>query len=41
MRASQVADRGGSYDPPTFDSGQPRLEVTDVAAALESLDRAD
>jgi hypothetical protein len=41
MRASHAADRGSNYEPPTFDSGRPRLDVTDVAAALESLDRAD
>jgi hypothetical protein len=26
------------YDPPTFDTGRPRLDVTDVAAALAVLD---
>ncbi len=41
MRAAHATDRGGSYEPPVFDSGRPRLDVTDVAAALESLDRAD
>ena len=39
MRAAQQAHRTGTYEPPTFDSGRPRLDVTDVAAALESLDR--
>jgi hypothetical protein len=41
MHASHAADRRSNYEPPTFDSGRPRLDVTDVAAALESLDRAD
>lgn len=27
------------YDPPTFDTGEPLVDVTDVAAALEVLDR--
>lgn len=26
------------YDPPTFDTGAPLVDVTDVAAALELLD---
>ncbi len=26
------------YEPPTFDTGEPLLDVTDVAAALEVLD---
>lgn len=26
------------YDPPTFDTGRPLIDVTDVAAALEVLD---
>jgi hypothetical protein len=41
MRASQHPRPTGAYEPPAFDSGRPRLDVTDVAAALESLDRAD
>lgn len=28
------------YEPPVFDSGTPLVDVTDVAAALEALDRA-
>jgi hypothetical protein len=40
MRASQRSDGTSSYEPPAFDSGRPLLDVTDVAAALESLDRA-
>jgi hypothetical protein len=27
------------YEPPVFDSGQPLIDVTDVAAALDVLDR--
>jgi hypothetical protein len=41
MRAFQSDDRIEAYEPPVFDSGRPRLDVTDVAAALESLDGAD
>jgi plasmid stability protein len=29
-----------AYDPPTFDTGQPLLDVTDVADALELVDRS-
>jgi hypothetical protein len=28
------------YEPPVFDTGAPLLDVTDVAAALDVLDRA-
>lgn len=28
------------YEPPVFDTGAPRVDVTDVAAALEILDGA-
>jgi hypothetical protein len=41
MRAFQARHRIDAYEPPVFDSGRPRLDVTDVAAALESLDGAD
>ena len=41
MRESQSAAPASVYEPPTLDSGRPRLDVTDVAAALESLDRGD
>jgi hypothetical protein len=41
MRASLRPEPAGGYKPPTFESGRPRLDVTDIAAALESLDRAD
>ena len=30
-----------AYEPPVFDSGRPLLDVTDVAGALESLDRVE
>jgi hypothetical protein len=40
IRASQAGGRIDAYEPPVFDSGRPRLDVTDVAAALESLDGA-
>lgn len=30
-----------SYQPPTFDTGRPLLDVTDVAAALELLSDTD
>ncbi|MBM4407927.1 MAG: CopG family transcriptional regulator [Chloroflexi bacterium] len=43
MREGLRASRGGSrlprYEPPTFDTGSPLVDVTDVAAALEVLDR--
>jgi hypothetical protein len=29
-----------AYEPPTFDTGEPLVDVTDVAAALDVLDRA-
>jgi hypothetical protein len=41
MRASQRPEPTGTYEPPAFDTGRPRLDVTDVAAAVESLDRAE
>ena len=40
MRAAWCREPGGTYEPPAFESGRPRLDVTDVADALESLDRA-
>jgi hypothetical protein len=41
LRTTRERARAGAYEPPAFDSGRPLLDVTDVAAALESLDRAD
>jgi hypothetical protein len=35
-RAKPAADL---YEPPRFDTGQPLVDVTDVACALEVLDR--
>jgi plasmid stability protein len=32
-------ERMPAYDPPTFDTGQPLVDVTDVAEVLELLDR--
>ena len=40
LRYSREAASPSAYEPPVFDSGRPLLDVTDVAAALESLDRA-
>lgn len=31
--------RAAPYEPPTFESGEPLVDVTDVAAAIEVLDR--
>jgi hypothetical protein len=41
IRAARAGARIGAYEPPEFDSGRPLLDVTDVAAALESLDRGE
>jgi hypothetical protein len=41
LRSSREAVTGTAYEPPVFDTGRPLVDVTDVAAALESLDRAD
>jgi hypothetical protein len=41
MRQARRDARVGAYEPPTVDTGRPLLDVTDVADALESLDRAD
>lgn len=38
LRAEHEASRPTPYDPPTFDTGRPLVDVTDVAAALELLD---
>lgn len=40
LRAANTRSTLEPYDPPTFDTGAPRLDVTDVAAALDALDRA-
>jgi hypothetical protein len=41
MRQARSDVRVGAYEPPTVDTGRPLLDVTDIADALESLDRAD
>jgi hypothetical protein len=30
-----------AYEPPTFDTGRPLADITDVSAALDALDAAD
>ena len=40
LRAEREAGRPSSYEPPVVDTGRPRVDVTDVAAALEVLDAA-
>lgn len=39
LRALRREAEPQPYDPPTFDSGRPLIDVTDVAEALESLER--
>jgi hypothetical protein len=41
LRSSRDAVPRTVYEPPVFDSGRPLVDVTDVAAALESLDRGE
>jgi hypothetical protein len=41
LRSSREAAPSSPYVPPVFDSGRPLLDVTDVAGALEALDRAE
>lgn len=41
LRTTRERASASAYEPPSFDSGRPLLDVTDVAAALESLDRVD
>jgi hypothetical protein len=40
LRSSRESTARPPYVPPVFDSGRPLLDVTDVAGALEALDRA-
>jgi len=40
LRAEREAVRPPAYEPPVVDTGRPRLDVTDVAGALEVLDAA-
>jgi plasmid stability protein len=35
LRSSQRVPAPDRYDPPTFDTGRPLVDVTDVAAVLE------
>jgi hypothetical protein len=39
LRADNLRRKPERYVPPTFDTGKPLVDVTDVAAALEILDR--
>ena len=39
LRALRTGAAPARYEPPTFDTGRPLLDVTDVAEALEALDR--
>jgi len=38
VRAQRGVQAVTRYEPPTFDTGRPLIDVTDVAAALEQLD---
>jgi hypothetical protein len=38
LRAQRSTTRPSTYDPPVFDSGAARIDVTDVAQALERLE---
>lgn len=40
LRSSRESESQAPYVPPVFDTGRPLLDVTDVAGALEALDRA-
>jgi hypothetical protein len=40
LRATQESPVVPPYEPPVFDTGRPLVDVTDVADALELLDRA-
>lgn len=39
LREGSAARPIPPYDPPTFDTGEPLVDVTDIAAALEVLER--
>jgi hypothetical protein len=39
LRSIEKPGAPAPYEPPVFDSGEPLLDVTDVAEALEVLDR--
>jgi hypothetical protein len=38
LRTVQERRRVNAYDPPTFDTGRPLVDVTDIGEALEVLD---
>ncbi|HXF98903.1 MAG TPA: hypothetical protein VNJ46_09860 [Gaiellaceae bacterium] len=40
LRAEREAARPEPYEPPVFDTGEPLVDVADVAAALEVLERS-
>jgi hypothetical protein len=40
LRAAREQAVPERYEPPVFDTGEPLIDVTDVAAALERLDDA-
>jgi hypothetical protein len=40
LREHDGPERSAAYEPPTFDTGTPLVDVTDVATALEVLDDA-
>ena len=39
LRSSREPATATPYEPPVFDTGRPLLDVTDVAGALNALDR--
>ncbi len=41
LRATRASAGVSPYDPPAFDTGRPLVDVRDVAAALEVLERGD
>jgi len=38
VRTQRAPEPVGRYEPPSFDTGRPLIDVTDIAAALEQLD---
>ncbi|MGQ0679860.1 MAG: CopG family transcriptional regulator [Actinomycetota bacterium] len=41
LRHVDAPEAAGSYQPPTFDTGRPLVDMTDIACVLEILDRGD
>lgn len=41
LRSSRESVAQTPYVPPVFESGRPLLDVTDIAGALDALDRAE